>query len=243
MYFVIFKHTLTARLPNTRHETVSTNQPVIIVGLTGGIASGKSTVTTMLRELGIHVIDADQIARQIVEPGQPALGEIVEAFGPDILDASGQLDRPALGQKIFADPALRKQLNAITHPRIAQAMMENAREATNQGHPFVIYDAALLVENQIHKFLDSLIVVALDRPTQIERLISRDNITRAQAEQRIDSQMSLEEKIAVADFVINNHGSRELTRAQTQKVIETIRHNIQTRQTSKPLKTESTSHE
>ncbi len=222
---------------------MSTNQPVIIVGLTGGIASGKSTVTNMLRELGIHVIDADEVARQIVEPGQPALREIVDIFGPEILDANGQLNRPALGQKIFADHALRKQLNAITHPRIAQAMMENAREATEQGHPFVVYDAALLVENQIHKFLDSLIVVAVDRPTQIERLIARDNSTLAEAEQRIDSQMSLEEKIAVADFIIDNHGTREQTRAQTQKVVESIRHNIQIRQTSKPLTTETTSHE
>lgn len=213
---------------------MSTNQPVIIVGLTGGIASGKSTVTTMLRELGVHVIDADQIARQIVEPGQPALDEIVQAFGPEILDPSGRLDRTALGQKIFADATLRLKLNAITHPRIAQTMMQEAQTAANQGHPFVVYDAALLVENKIHRFLDSLIVVAVDRETQIERLLARDHITRAEAEQRIDAQMPLEEKIAVATYVIDNQGSREATRTQTQKILETIRHNITAHQTSKP---------
>ncbi|MBA2661489.1 MAG: dephospho-CoA kinase [Bradymonadaceae bacterium] len=207
---------------------------MIIVGLTGGIASGKSTVTNLLRELGVEVIDADAIAREIVMPGQPALPEIVEAFGPELIGSDGQLERSALGARIFSNATERAKLNQITHPRIAQAMMDKAREAFERGHDWVVYDAALLVENGIHHFLDSLIVVAAERETQIARITERDGLERAQAEARIDAQMPLEAKIAAANYVIDNNHDIARLRRQVLELFESISKNVRERGTAKP---------
>lgn len=188
----------------------------VILGLTGGIASGKSTVTSMFRELGVVVIDADVIAREVVEPGEPALEEIQEIFGDGVIHEDGSLDRAALGEIIFSDDEARKKLGQITHPRIGQRMMQKAMDAGKLGHAWVIYDAALLVENKLHTMFDALIVVAVSEETQLDRLMQRDESARADAKARIDSQLPLSEKIAVADHVIDNNGAREETRAQVE---------------------------
>lgn len=207
----------------------------VIVGLTGGIASGKSTVANMMADLGARIIDADVIARHVVEPGQSALADIREAFGEEVIDEDGALDRAALGQVVFEDPQARQRLNAITHPRIAQRMMQRAEQMREEGADWVIYDAALIVENGIHRWLDSLIVVAADHDVQLERLMQRDGLARQEALQRIDSQMPLPEKIAVADYVIDNNGPLADTLEQVEEVYAQIERGVRTRATAKPL--------
>lgn len=206
----------------------------VIVGLTGGIASGKSTVANILEDLGARIIDADVIAREIVEPGQPALADIRQAFGDGVLQDDGHLDRAALGEVVFGDPAARKKLDALTHPRIAQRMMQRAGELREQGYDWVVYDAALIVENGIHRWLDSLIVVAASPQVQLERLMQRDGLSRAQAQQRIDAQMPLADKIAVADYVVDNDATLADTGAQVDAIFQAIEHRVRTRGSSKP---------
>ena len=189
-----------------------------IVGLTGGIASGKSTVSEMFRGLGVPVIDADVLAREVVEPGEPALEEIAEAFGPEVLGEQGRLDREALGQIVFENDEARARLGEITHPRIGQRMWERAEAYSEDGHDWVIYDAALIVEGGLQEAFAALIVVALDEATQLERLMARDGIDEAQARERVASQLPLSEKVAVADHVIDNGSDRERTRAQVERV-------------------------
>ncbi len=207
----------------------------VIVGLTGGIASGKSTVATMFEEMGARIIDADVIAREVVEPGQPASEDIRRAFGDGVFCDDATLDRAALGEVVFGDPQARRTLEGITHPRIAQRMMERADECRKQGYGWVIYDAALIVENGIHRWLDSLIVVAADPQVQIERLMARDGLTREQAQRRLDAQMPLADKVAVADFVIDNGGPLAQTREQVEDLYQRIEHGVRTRGTAKPL--------
>jgi dephospho-CoA kinase len=195
---------------------------VRVIGLTGGIASGKSTVARMLRELGAEVVDADQLARDVVAPGEPALAEIVERFGPGVLDGSGALDRKALAARVFADPAERRALEQITHPRIAA--LAQARLATLAPKVDVaIYEAALLVEKQLHRALDGLIVVTADEAHQIARLTARDHIDQAAARARLAAQAPQIEKINAADYVIDNAGSLEETRRQVQAAWSDIR--------------------
>ena len=189
-----------------------------VVGLTGGIASGKSTVSSMFRELGVPVIDADQLARFVVEPGQPANAEIRARFGEGVFQADGTLDREALGKIVFSDPDARRQLNAMTHPRIAAEMAARSQALRAEGHPWVIYDAALIVENQGQNWLGGLIVVSLAREHQLRRLVERDGGDEARAAARIDSQLPLADKVAVADWVIDNGGAVEQTRAQVEAV-------------------------
>ena len=178
-----------------------------VIGLTGGIASGKSTVAGILRSLGAEVIDADQVARDVVEPGQPALDEIKAAFGADLVDAGGHLDRKRLAALIFADADKRKQLNRITHPRIAAETGTRVRAAGTRGVEVVIYEAALLVENGLHKMLDGLIVVAAEPAAQLARLALRDALSDEDSRKRLAAQAPLEDKLAVADFVILNDGA------------------------------------
>jgi dephospho-CoA kinase len=191
---------------------------VLIIGLTGGIGSGKSTVAAMLRQLGAPIVDADLLARQVVEPGTPALAEIEARFGPDVLDTDGRLDRKRLGAYVFANPAARAQLNAITHPRIAEASRAAMGELGAAGHGVAIYEAALLVENKVHHGLDGLIVVAVSEEAQIERLCQRDQIDQDAARARLAAQLPLADKVAAADWVIDNGGSTEHTQAQVERV-------------------------
>jgi dephospho-CoA kinase len=189
-----------------------------VIGLTGGIASGKSTVSEMLRELGAPIVDADLLARQVVEPGAPALAEIVERFGAGVLDEDGRLDRKKLGAIVFDDAAARRDLNRITHPRIAAAGQEAIAAHGAAGAAVVIYDAALIVENNLHRALAGLIVVSLPRDVQRQRLMERDDIDAEAAEARIAAQLPLEEKVAVADYVVDNSGTLEQTRSQVEAI-------------------------
>jgi dephospho-CoA kinase len=194
-----------------------------VIGLTGGIASGKSTVSRMFADLGARVVDADKIAREVVEPGKPALADIVKTFGADMLLPNGELDRKKLGAVVFNDPQKRAQLNAITHPRIAVTVQERLDELRKQGVEVAIYEAALIVENKIHLGMDGLIVVAIDEETQIDRMERRDELTREEAEKRIRAQAPLSDKIAVADWVIETSGALPSTREKVAKVWEEIR--------------------
>ena len=201
------------------HERADTDSsPFAIVGLTGGIASGKSTVSAMFRALGVPVVDADEIARYVVEPGQPAMAEIRAYFGDEVFAAAGGLDREALGARVFAEPEARARLNAITHPRIAAEMMARSQALREAGHPWIIYDAALLVENRAQGWLAGLIVVSLARELQLERLVARDGGDAERAAARIDSQLPLADKVAVADWVIDNGLGREQTQAQVELI-------------------------
>jgi dephospho-CoA kinase len=187
-----------------------------VIGLTGGIASGKSTVARMLRDLGAHIVDADQLARQVVEPGTPALAEIVARFGPALLQPDGTLDRKQLGALVFADPGARRELERITHPRIARAGQEAIARLAARGVDPVLYEAALIVENRLHTWMNGLIVVAVPPDVQLARLMARDHLDEDAARARLAAQLPLADKIAVADHVIDNGGTLEETRAQVR---------------------------
>jgi dephospho-CoA kinase len=194
------------------------------VGLTGGIATGKSYVVSVLRELGCEVIDADQVARQVVEPGQPALDEIVRRFGAEMLTPEGTLDRARLGAAIFADPEKRQALNAIVHPRVfeAQAKWFAEVEARNP-RAIAVVDAALMIETGSYRRFDTLVVVHCEPQLQLERLIARNGLTREEAAARIAAQMPSEEKLAFADHSIDTTRGFEETRRQVEALRETLR--------------------
>lgn len=186
-----------------------------VLGLTGGIGSGKSMVAQMFARLGAVVVDADQLAREVVEPGQPALQEIAATFGPDMLLPDGRLDRPKLAGVIFANPAERAKLDAITHLRIRARMDEEIK--VRQSVPGVlIVDIPLLYENERTKSVEKVIVVWVDPQTQLRRIRQRDGLSDEAARQRIAAQMPLDAKRARADHVIDNSGSREDTQRQVE---------------------------
>lgn len=193
-----------------------------VIGLTGGIASGKTAVADLLRRRGAIVVDADVLARQVVEPGQPALAELVARFGNDILAGDGTLDRKRLAAIAFADPAARADVNRITHPRIAQASARAIAEAADAGAKVVFYEAALLVENRAHRGMSGLIVVAATPQTQEARLIARDSMSAADARARIAAQAPLAEKLAAATWVLHNDGDPEALVRQVDEVVTAI---------------------
>jgi dephospho-CoA kinase len=194
-----------------------------VFGLTGGIASGKSAVAKIVAARGIPVIDADLVAREIVEPGTEGHAEIVRAFGESVLAADGAIDRKALGALVFADEAARKRLNAITHPRIAMRSQQRMAEIAASGAPIACYEAALLVENGLAEAFRPLVVVAVSLPTQVERLMARDGVSKADALARIQAQFPLAEKVAMADFVIENEGSLADLERRTDGILDAIR--------------------
>ncbi len=190
-----------------------------VLGLTGGIGSGKSMVAQMFARLGAVVVDADQLAREVVEPGQPALQEIAATFGPDMLLPDGRLDRPKLAGVIFANPAERAKLDAITHLRIRARMDEEIK--VRQSVPGVlIVDIPLLYENERTKSVEKVIVVWVDPQTQLRRIRQRDGLSDEAARQRIAAQMPLDAKRARADHVIDNSGSREDTERQVEAIYQ-----------------------
>jgi len=195
---------------------------VPVVGLTGGIASGKSTVARLFRERGIPVVDADQLAREVVDKGSEGLAAIVAAFGNDVLLPDGALDRKALGARVFADAAARATLNAITHPRVALLSATRLAEARTQGAPYVMYEAPLIVENGLHRTMAALIVVSVEVPLQIERMMQRDGLDEAQGMSRIQAQTTLAQKLEAADYVIDNNQPIEKLHAQVERVHETL---------------------
>jgi dephospho-CoA kinase len=178
-----------------------------VFGLTGGIASGKSTVSARFRARGVPIVDADELAREVVAPGTEGLAAVVAAFGPGVLGADGALDRKALAALVFGDEAKRKQLNAIVHPRIGAASAAKLAALGAGGAALVCYDAALLVENGLGDAFRPLVVVAAPENVQIARIMKRDGATEDEARARIRAQRPLAEKVAVADVVIDNGGS------------------------------------
>jgi len=180
---------------------------VLTVGLTGGIGSGKSEVSRRLADLGAVVIDADKVAREVVEPGTPGLEQVVQAFGAGVLRADGSLDREGLGRIVFGDKAKLGQLNEIVHPLVGARIAEMMAEVEG-GHPdgVVVYDVPLLVENDLAGGYDVVLVVAADPTTQLRRLVDQRGMTEDDARARIAAQAPLESKLAVADLVIGNDG-------------------------------------
>jgi dephospho-CoA kinase len=195
---------------------------VHVIGLTGGIASGKSTVARMLLARGAAIVDADQLARQIVEPGQPALAELVARFGAAILTADGRLDRKRLAIIAFADPPARSDLGRITHPRIAAASAQAIATWADAGANVVFYEAALLVENKAHAGMDGVIVVSAPPELQHQRLVSRDGMTPDEAQARIAVQAPLADKLAVASWVIDNSSDEDALARDVDRVIADI---------------------
>jgi dephospho-CoA kinase len=192
-----------------------------LIGLSGGIGSGKSTVADMLRERGVPVIDADVVARQVVQPGLPAYRDIALAW-PSVVAADGTIDRKKLAAIVFSDPASQAQLEAITHPRIREQIAMQAEVLAKGGHALAFLEAALIVESGYYKQLDGLVVVAASEAKQVERVMARDFSTREAALARIHAQSPLEEKIRVATHVVDNNGDLASTRAQVQEVLADI---------------------
>ncbi len=193
-----------------------------VFGLTGGIASGKSTVASRLRKRGVPVIDADLLAREVVTPGSAGLGAVVAEFGDAILGADGGLDRKALASIVFADPVKRRSLNAILHPLIGALGMERAAEHGARGEPLVCYEAALIVENGMADAFRPLVVVVAPVEVQMARLSTRDAASREDAIARIRSQMPGIDKTRVADFVIETIGTLEENARRTDEVLAAI---------------------
>jgi dephospho-CoA kinase len=174
-------------------------------GLTGGIASGKSEVSRRLADLGAVLIDADAVAREVVEPGTPGLAAIVGAFGAGVLSPDGSLDRPRLGEMVFSDGALREKLNAIVHPLVSERMLEKERSAPPGS--VLVHDVPLLTENGLAGLYDVVIVVDVPAATQLDRLVRLRGMPPDQAQARLSAQASREERLAIADIVIDNSGS------------------------------------
>jgi len=197
---------------------------MLIVGLTGGIASGKSLVTRILRDLGAHIIDADKIVHDLLSPGEDACREVVGHFGGSIQLSDGSIDRRKLGDIIFNHPDERAWLNNCIHPRVFQAYQTKVHHLRErQPDAIVVMDAALLIETGYHKKMDKLIVVYAKQQDQLKRLMERDRFTLEQALARISSQMPLDEKRTHADYVIDNTGTRESSEQQTREVFEKLR--------------------
>ncbi|MGC8228758.1 dephospho-CoA kinase [Pseudobacillus badius] len=192
----------------------------VVIGLTGGIASGKSTVSRLLQEMGYTIVDADVAARAVVEPGRPALAQIAEAFGQEMLLADGSLDRGRLGDLIFHNEEHRKKLNSIVHPAVRQFMLAEKDAAMAAGKQTVIMDIPLLYESELTWMVEKVIVVYTDETTQLDRLIARNSLSAEAAKARIASQLPLAEKAKKADAVINNNGTIEQTKEQLLRVIE-----------------------
>jgi dephospho-CoA kinase len=189
-----------------------------IIGLTGGIACGKSSVATFFRERGVPVIDADQLSREAAQPGSPALERIAALFGSDVLTTDGALDRARMGAIIFADAGKRQQLEAILHPQIRTLADERIAQAASAGHRRLVYMAPLLIEAGVSDRVDEIWVVTVADEIQLERLMARDHLSREQAQQRVASQMPLAEKARHGKVVIDNSGTPQ----QTERLLEAI---------------------
>ncbi|WP_100331815.1 dephospho-CoA kinase [Bacillus xiapuensis] len=193
---------------------------VKVIGLTGGIASGKSTVSRMLKKMDYAVIDADIAARAAVEPGEPAHSQIVEAFGEDILQPDGTLNRAKLGERVFNDEAERKKLNEIVHPAVRRKMLEEKAAAVQSGKQTIFMDIPLLFESRLTWMVDKVIVVFADKEVQLRRLMARNGLDEQAAKARIASQLPLSDKVRQADAVIDNNGTIEETRKQLLQCLD-----------------------
>ena len=193
-----------------------------VIGLTGGIASGKSTISNIFKEVGWPVIDADQTARQVVMPGSLGLAQIISRFGSQVLQPDGTLDRAALGSVVFDDPESLSDLDQIEHPLIMAAIDKQLAGFKKQGLPVAVLDVPLLFETGMDQECDLTVLAVVDHKTQLERLMKRDHCTKAAALKRINAQMPLEEKMRRADVIIDNNGSLAQTRLQVARLVERV---------------------
>lgn len=193
---------------------------MIIVGLTGGIASGKSTVANMLKEKGAVVFDTDVIAREVVDIGQPAWHEILDYFGEDVKLKDGHIDRKKLGDLVFNDSEARHKLNSIVHPRVMEKLVDNTEELKKKNQPpeIVVYDVPLLIEAGMNRMVDIVVLVFSSIQAQKERLKKRDGFLEEEIEARLSSQMPIEEKKKYADFIIDNSSDLEETNKQVEEL-------------------------
>jgi dephospho-CoA kinase len=182
---------------------------VKVIGLTGGIGSGKSTVSRRLAQLGAVVIDADRLARALQARGEPVWREIVNQFGWAVLTAAGDLDRRRLGRRVFFDADQRSRLNQIVHPAVRQLLSAKTQQAREQGAQVVVWDVPLLIEGGLYRDVDEVWVVWAEEAQQLERIVGRDRVPRSQAWARIRAQMPLSDKLRWADRVIDNRGTQE----------------------------------
>jgi len=196
---------------------------MILVGLTGGLATGKSAVARLFQDCGAVVLDADVLARQLVEPGKPAWRDIVRAFGRQVLSPDRSLYRHALAKIVFRNRAKLKKLNAIVHPRVAREQTRLTREiARKDPDAVILYDAPVLIEAGAHKRMDKIVVVSADQETQIKRLRNRNHLSRTEALRRIQSQLPLAQKVKLADYVIDGTLSFEQTKNEVQRIYDEL---------------------
>ena len=186
------------------------------IGLTGGVASGKSTVSSILRELGALVIDADQLAREVVAPGTPGLAALVEEFGPGVLTEAGELDRPAMATRVFGDEPARRRLEAVVHPRVFEEIQRLEAEAPPGA--VVVHDIPLLAESGRADTFDAVVVVDAPLETQVERMVRDRGWSEDDARSRVAAQASREDRLAVATYVVENTGTRDALRERVHEV-------------------------
>jgi len=197
---------------------------MLIIGLTGGVASGKSTISKVFKEEGAYLIDADQIARELVQPHAPAWHELIKLFGEEILEEDGSIHRKKLAALVFSHPEKRGLLNQLLHPRIREEMQRRMKEIGQRDpEAIVVIDAALLVETGAYREVDRLIVVYCSEAQQIERLQRRDGLSREEAERIVSAQLPLKEKVNVADRVISNEGTIEETKRKAKDIFEELK--------------------
>ncbi|CAD5232038.1 unnamed protein product [Bursaphelenchus xylophilus] len=197
---------------------------MFLVGLTGGIACGKSTVSKIFRDNGVFVVDADQIARQVVEPGKPAYNQLRTEFGAEYFndEIDGSLNREKMGNLVFHNVEARKKLNKITHTAIRKEMLWLIIQQFFHGKRFIVLDIPLLFEGGLNRFVQKIVVVSCDSDTQLERLCQRDGLSKEQAEARISSQLPNEYKVKRATYIIDNQGSVEETREQVHQIVSML---------------------
>jgi len=205
-----------------------------LVGLTGGIGSGKSTFAAALRGLGAPVIDADRLARDAVRRGTPALAAIREAFGDGVLGPDGELDRRRLAALVFGDPSARARLEAIVHPAVRQAVAEETARLVADGHAIAFYDVPLLFETGLDRDVDCVVVVYAPPALQRSRLMARDDISGAEAEARLSAQLPIDEKARRADVVVDNQGGLDELRAKAARVLAALRSGLSRRLPNAP---------
>jgi dephospho-CoA kinase len=196
---------------------------VKLVGLTGGIASGKTTVATIMKRLGAAIVDADALSREVVEPGHDAWKAIVDSFGPEVLRPDQTLDRQKLRAVIFNNSTARKKLESIIHPRVRALAEERISQHAAAGYEIVVYEVPLLFEGNLHEWLRPVVLVACDTDVQKQRLQQRDGLTLEEAQKHLDAQMSLQEKRRLADYVIENDGDLESLERQVEEVLRRIK--------------------
>ena len=197
-----------------------------LVGLTGGIATGKSTFAEALRARGVPVVDADVLARAAVAPGTPALAEIARAFGPGVLTPDGGLDRKKMAAIVFSDPDARRRLEAITHPAVRRAMADETARLAAAGHDLAFYDTPLLFEVGLEAAVDAVVVVWAPPAVQRARLASRDGLGPAEADARLAAQLPVDEKAARADFVVENVGARDELGPKAERLLADLRRGL-----------------